>query len=148
LAAAVPVESADVEGLTPLMVAARHGKRAAIATLLEAGADPYRASPSGMTPLLLAANNPVAMIPFAAIGADLNHTGEGRGLCPLIYAARHGFDETVRFLISAGSDLQRTDRDGLTALDHAEANGHRKIVRLLSDVLCNCQQYNLKSAAT
>lgn len=133
LAAAVPVDSPDSEGLTPLMVATRHGKRAAIATLLEAGADPYRTSPSGMTPLLLAANNPVAMLPYATIGADLNHVGEQRGLCPLIYAARHGFDETVQFLISAGTDLNCQDRNGLTALDHAEANGHRKIVRLLHE---------------
>ena len=44
LAAAVPVDTVDADGLTPLMISTRHGKRAAIATLLEAGADPYRAT--------------------------------------------------------------------------------------------------------
>jgi ankyrin repeat protein len=145
LAAAVPIDSADAEGFTPLMVATRHGKRAAIATLLQAGADPYRTSSSGMTPLLLAANNPVAMLPYAAIGADLNHVGEQRGLCPLIYAARHGFDDTVQFLISVGTDLDRKDRDGMTALDHAEANGHRKIARMLQDVLNVVHKVDLSS---
>ena len=95
-----------------------------------------------MTPLLLAANNPVAMLPYAAVGADLNHAGEQRGLCPLMYAARHGFDETVRFLISAGTDLDRKDREGLTALDHAEANGHRKIVRMLLDVIISSSNHS------
>jgi hypothetical protein len=135
LAAAIPVDALDADGWTPLMAATRQGKRAAIHALLEAGADPYRPSPSGMTPLLLAANNPVALLPFAAMGADLNHAGERRGFCPLIYAARQGFDDVVRYLVSAGTDLQRTDRDGLTALDHATINGHRRIARLLREAI-------------
>ena len=135
LAASLPVDSLDADGFTPLMAATRQGKRAAIEALLKAGADPYRPSPGGMTPLLLAANNPVALLPFVAMGADLNHAGERRGFCPLIYAARQGFDDVVRFLVSAGSDLHRTDCDGLTALDHATCNGHRRIAGLLREAL-------------
>jgi cytohesin len=131
LAAGVPIEQPDEDGFTPLMLAARQGKRAAIAALLEAGADPYRPTASGFTAVLLACNNPTALRPFVAAGVDLDRPVPRRGITPLIYAARQGFDDVVRFLVESGVDRARTDPDGLTAEDHAAANGHRRIAQTL-----------------
>lgn len=133
LSAKVPVECPNSEGLTPLMVAARQGKRAAIQTLLEAGADPYRTVPSGFNAILLAANNAIALRAFATARVDLNRPAGCHRLTPLIYAARQGFGEVVQFLLEAGADPNRVDAEGTCAYEHAIANGHSRIARILRE---------------
>jgi ankyrin repeat protein len=133
LSSGVPINSTDDNGSTPLMLAARHGKRAAIQALLEAGADPYRNSASGITALLLAANNPTALGAFIRARVNLNHGADRRGTTALQYAAGHGFDDVVRVLLAAGAEPDCFDADGRSAFDHAIANGHRTIARLLSN---------------
>jgi ankyrin repeat protein len=131
LAGGVPVDARGVDGATPLLVAARQHRRAGIAVLLAAGADPHRPARTGFTPLLLAATSPVALRPFVAAGVDLNRLSPRLGIGPLHHAARHGFADAVRELLSAGADRHLRDRDGRTPLDHAESHGHSRVVRLL-----------------
>jgi ankyrin repeat protein len=117
------------------MVAARQGKRAAIQTLLDAGADPYRANRNGFNSLLLAASNPVALRPFAFAGFDLNHPAGRQHITPLIHAARQGLADVVQFLLEAGADPERLDAQGLSAHDHAAANGHKRIAQMLREAV-------------
>jgi ankyrin repeat protein len=133
LAAKAPVDVADDAGLTPLMIAARQSKRAAIQALLEAGADPYRASRSGFNSLLLAANSPIALRPFVAARIDLDRASGRRRTTPLIHAARQGFGDVVQYLLDSGADPAVVDAEGLTAHDHAAANGHHRIARMLTE---------------
>lgn len=133
LAAGVPADAPDGDGWTPLMVAARQGRRAAVQALLEAGASPYLRSPGGLTPVLFAAAHPNVLRQFAAAGVDLDHPGGTRGTTALAHAARLGFEDVVRFLLASGADPRRADRDGRTALDHATANGHRRVAELLRE---------------
>jgi hypothetical protein len=51
---------------------------------------------------------------------------------PLMYAAAHGYTESVRILIDAGADASIVDNNGRTALMLAEEEGHDEIVDLLS----------------
>jgi ankyrin repeat protein len=37
----------------------------------------------------------------------------------------------VRILLDAGADRRIADRNGVTALEHAERRGHREIARIL-----------------
>lgn len=133
LSASVSVESRDDDGFTPLMLAARQGKRAAIETLLENGADPFRVARNGLSSILLAASSPIAIRPFVAFGVDLNRGAGQRQMTPLIFAARHGFGSVIQFLLDAGANPDRTDSEGLTAHDHAIANGHQRSARLLAE---------------
>lgn len=135
LAVGLEVDEPDSDGYTPLMLAARQHKRAAIEVLLEAGADPTLPSPNGLSPVLLAASSPVALRPFAECGVDFNDALRSNGTTPLMHASRHGFVDVARFLLSTGADPLIEDRAGLTALDHAHANGHRRIAHLLRDAM-------------
>lgn len=51
---------------------------------------------------------------------------------PLMYAAAHGYTESVRILIDAGADASIVDNNRRTALMLAEEEGHYEIVDLLS----------------
>lgn len=133
LSHSVAVDSVAADGSTALMAAARQSKRAAIQALLEAGADPYRASRNGFNSILLAANNSVALRPFVVAHVDLNHAAGRQRMTPLIHAARQGFGDVVRFLLEAGVDPDRVDAGGLSAHDHAAANGHKRIAQMLRE---------------
>jgi ankyrin repeat protein len=131
LATGFSVEALGDDGSTPLMAAARHNKRAAIQALLDAGADPYRPNRNGVNSLLLAASNPVSLRPFAYSGFDLNKAAGRDRTTPLIHAARLGFADVVQFLLEVGVDFDRVDAKGLSAHDHAAANGHKRIAQML-----------------
>jgi ankyrin repeat protein len=130
VAAGVAVDAIDDDGFTPLMLAARQHKRAAIAALLSAGANAFQAHANGATPLLLAASSPIALRPFVAANLNLNHANRD-GLTPLMSAARQGVVAVVRFLIDSGANIRARDADDRTALDHAVFYGHRKIAQML-----------------
>ncbi len=135
LAVGLEIDGRDSHGYTPLMLAARQHKRAAINVLLEAGADPSLHSPNGLSPVLLASSSSIALRPFAEFGVDFNVAGSSNGTTPLMYASKHGFVDVARFLLSTGVDPLIEDRASLTAIDHAFANGHRRIAHLLRDAM-------------
>ncbi len=53
------------------------------------------------------------------------------GTTLLIYAARKGQLKAVKYLISAGADVNASNNDGETALSVAEDEGHDDVVDLL-----------------
>ncbi|MDQ0115827.1 ankyrin repeat domain-containing protein [Paenibacillus harenae] len=67
-------------------------------------------------------------------GADANFTNE-MGITPLIAAALHENMRIVYILIQCGVDIERTDRNGATALDYAIRHGRTAMVRLLNRLL-------------
>jgi ankyrin repeat protein len=50
----------------------------------------------------------------------------------LTWAARHGQENVIRALIRSGTDLCKTNSEGLTAYEIAEQAGYNRIARLLS----------------
>ena len=71
-------------------------------------------------------------------GAPLDHVNN-LGWTALIEAVilgngGHQHVETVRELVAAGADKTLVDRQGLTPLEHARANGYRQIVAVLEEI--------------
>ena len=73
-------------------------------------------------------------------GADLNITAikSDSSFCyfnnletPLIAEAKIGNNQTVYTLINHGADIYIRDGNGKSALDYANENGHKKIIKLL-----------------
>lgn len=92
------IDATEDRGETPLMYAAAQGQYAAGAVLIEAGADVNARDEAGYTPL---------------VHALLIRAGD--------YNQRL---ELIRLLISSGTDLDRQDAEGKTAVELAEEIGH------------------------
>lgn len=54
-----------------------------------------------------------------------------KGTTPLMLASREGFKSIVELLLSEGAEVDRTDRDGMTALLYAVKNDHSACVQAL-----------------
>ena len=103
-----------VKGQTALTMAACHSSPESIELLLEAGADPNRASRRRQTPLIQAArcgNLPAVRLLIEA-GADVNIAAPG-GQTALMAAQEAGEEEVVEFLRDLG--------DGAPAVKSAES---------------------------
>ena len=64
------------------------------------------------------------------LGAPLNAPDE-TGKTPLMLAVINDHTDMVRRLLAAGADRAQTDRDGLTALQHARKLGLERIAVLI-----------------
>ncbi|MBC7213377.1 MAG: ankyrin repeat domain-containing protein [Pseudomonas sp.] len=89
---------------TPLLDAARHGDAPVVRQLLDRGALPDTRNDQGQTALLV---------------AEILGDGGPR------------YVEIVRRLLAAGADPRITDKEGVTALEHARQRGYREVVTLL-----------------
>jgi hypothetical protein len=112
--------SAD-EIQSALITAARFGNRAAIRTLVDAGAIPNE--PAGVNswpPLMHAVHKHQlgAVKELLNSGAEVNYTGRNGGTA-LTMAAGYGYSDIVEVLLSKGADPAVRMNDGLTALDLA-----------------------------
>jgi ankyrin repeat protein len=69
----------------------------------------------------------------AAVDGRAREAGEGAPT-PLMEAAAAGEEQAVALLLEAGADPALRDRDGLSAADHAQRNGHAALAtRLLPE---------------
>lgn len=123
------------EGFTVLGLAAFLGGHAAVAQLLEAGADPDddADNPSGVRPVhaAVAARDTASLRLLLEAGADPNVRQQG-GFTPL-HAAAHADDETMaRLLLEHGADPAFTADDGRDAARIAADDGSRRVAALLA----------------
>lgn len=65
-----------------------------------------------------------------AYGIDVNDT-TNRGMTPLMYAAVYNQAEIAKLLIEKGADLDKKDKSGSTALDHAKTSGSDEVMEVL-----------------
>ncbi|MBD8527275.1 ankyrin repeat domain-containing protein [Pseudomarimonas arenosa] len=114
------------EAFGPALYAVKCGSGAALAILLEAGADLREVSTTTKRNALMyaAANGDAAMLMrLLALGFDARQV-DASGATALMHAAKQGKAATVSALL-ARSDIDAQDREGNTALHHA-ASGLRK----------------------
>jgi len=127
------VNPKQVEGRTPLYIAASVGNGASIVKLLlEKGANPSLATATGMTPMMAAAvRGDVEVLKLLADkGADVN-TKNGAGETALMFAATNGSPAAVGFLLDRGADAKVRSKRNETALGNAGTAGIEDTVRLL-----------------
>ena len=129
-------------GATPLILAAEHGRAAAVELLLELGADVFRPASNGLCGVHVACKNGHLDIVRQLLDADaglMDHTTTSGGRSPLMFAASAGHMAIVRLLVERGANLDAaTDFDdadadvgGDTALHLAAFHGRSDIVDVL-----------------
>ena len=130
------INSPNLKGLTPLMVASQHGHTETIRILLSSGADPTLLNTKRQSALHLACHAGHS----AAIGlllAQNSHTRflnapTSNGKTPLIFAAISGHADACYILLSAGPiHINTQDTSSKTALCHASSHGHGEAVEVL-----------------
>jgi ankyrin repeat protein/truncated hemoglobin YjbI len=123
-------------GLTALHYAVRGGKLPLIKLLLERGAQANAQDEVGLTPLLQLSKtrskaNPIPVMELlAASGANLDARDETQSTL-LMYFARRGNAEPVRWLLAQGADRNARNKSGKTAAEVGRA--HAAIVRMLAE---------------
>ncbi len=129
------IGAASAVGWTPLMIAAAEGHEPVVARLIAAGADVNARNARGRTALMFAAGYGFLSIAQALLdnGADANIVpNDDTGWPALIAAADAGHADLVALLLAHGADRTVRDKNGSTALIHAEEHRRRAVVRVLT----------------
>ncbi|XP_039989970.1 ankyrin repeat domain-containing protein 27 isoform X2 [Xiphias gladius] len=131
-AGALGVNSCNVDGFTPLHVAALHGHSALAALLIRHGANINARTNQSATPLHLACQNShVQVVRFLLeCNAKLNKK-DHYGNTPLINACLCGNLETVTTLLQSNALVNVANLQGNTALHEAVRGGQQALVELL-----------------
>ncbi|XP_046552197.1 uncharacterized protein LOC124261872 [Haliotis rubra] len=130
------------EGWTPLMAAARYGKKDLFALLVSKGADLTQRDDKNNTLLHLAcAGGNSNIVEHLLPLFDINCRGYV-GCTPLMVAAFHGKKDVVDLLVSKGADLTLKDEKSRNALHVASQVGNSGIVEHLLPLFdINCRGY-------
>jgi ankyrin repeat protein len=110
---AITITEIELEGATPLALAAEVNNLEAVKVLVEGGADPRIATEQGTTPLILA----------SGAGTDVQRA---RSLEERAMAV-----QTARYLLDQGVDVNAAGQFGWTALHSASYQGLNDVVELL-----------------
>jgi ankyrin repeat protein len=140
------INAKQVEGRTPLYIAASMGQGASLVKLLlNDGANPSLATANGMTPLMAASvrGDVETMKLLVDKNADVN-TKNGAGETALMFAATNGSSAAVRFLIDHGADAKAKSKRGETALGNAGTSGVEETVRALLDQHADVNSRNIR----
>ncbi|XP_029951992.1 ankyrin repeat domain-containing protein 27-like [Salarias fasciatus] len=131
-AGALGVNSSNVDGFTPLHVAALHGHAALSALLVRHGANVNARTSQSATPLHLASQNShVQVLRFLLeCNAKLNKKDQ-YGNTPLMHACLRGNLEAASILLQSDALLNVANLQGNTALHEAVRRGHQPLVELL-----------------
>uniref|UniRef100_A0A6F9DBH5 Poly [ADP-ribose] polymerase n=1 Tax=Phallusia mammillata TaxID=59560 RepID=A0A6F9DBH5_9ASCI len=140
----VSIEEQDVNGMTPLMIAAEAGRDRNVDVLLRTAASskvlhvvnvverPDRSNKSAVHYAALNGHAKVIEI-LARYKADLNKClsiSKARAT-PLMLAAANGHTQTCISLVECGASIEITDKLQRTALIHAAMNGHYPVITYL-----------------
>ena len=123
------VDAGDNNADTSVHVAAARGNLAALAILLDSGAQATQANKQGITPTH-AASSDACLAKITEAGGDI-YAVDNMGRCPLFTMAATGRTDAAMLLCSRDDDLTTVsmpDQRGDTPLHAAASNGQREMV--------------------
>ncbi|TWT95440.1 ankyrin repeat domain-containing protein [Neorhodopirellula pilleata] len=131
----VEINAADPQGRTALQLAAFDGHLETVKWLIAEKADINHRDQFGRTALMYAStgDNLATVEALLAAGAEVNLVDKEESFTALMFAAAEGQEAIVRRLLDSDADPTMSDADGETASDFAKANGHAKVLELLSE---------------
>jgi ankyrin repeat protein len=109
----VTITEIELQGATPLFLAAEVNNLDVIKTLVEAGADPLLATEKGSTPLMMA----------SGAGTDVQRERAPEEVATAV--------ETAKFLVEHGADVNAAGQYGWTALHAASYQGLKDVIKYL-----------------
>lgn len=126
----IDLNTLNVMGESPLMLAALKGELVLATQMVKKGADVNK---TGWTPLHYAASN--GHVPVIQLLLE-NHAyidaESPNGTTPLMMASMYGSPEAVKLLLDEGADPTLKNQQGLTALDFASRAKRPDAIELLS----------------
>lgn len=133
----------DEHGQVPLLICCIHGNFELARMLIEASTSGHLPETlevdikdhRGLSPLNCAAiKGDFDLTKLLIINGGANVDGTSpKGCTPLLYAARGGYAEVVRFLILKGASALRQDNAGGTVLHHAIEKSHVEVLNVLQE---------------
>jgi len=129
-AAATQVDARNLDGETPLMIAALKGQVDVVQRLLARDADVNK---PGWTPLHYAASGGQEAVIRILLDANAYIDAESPNrTTPLMMAARYGSEGAVRVLLEAGADPSLRNQAGLTAQQFALGVGRDRVAAMIA----------------
>ena len=126
------INTADVKGFTPLIIAVYSNQAEVVNILLQNGADVNAQDLSGNTALMGASFKGYTALATTLIEAGANvNIRNGQGAPALTFAATFGQLEIAEQLLKNGADTTYSDSRGKTPLDHAIMQENEAITALL-----------------
>ena len=124
-------DAKDIDGATPLMMAAAGNHADVVQTLLVSGVH-LDTDSSGQTAVHLAAwSGASEVIEVLSRTTDVDNLKTATGYTPQHAAAWQGHAKVVGQLVLAGADPNAADSDGWTPLHKAAFRGHAEVVKVL-----------------
>jgi ankyrin repeat protein len=117
---------------TPLMYAAKLGKKDLVEALIAAGADVNAGGVFSVLSLAVDAENKDIVHALIAAGANVNAKNRS-GISILMNAILKGNKDIVHALITAGADVTAKDNNGDSVFRRAIDRGNKEIVQMLID---------------
>lgn len=129
---ALPLDTVDEKGYSPLILACYNENIKAARLLLAAGANPNVQDKSGNSALMGVAFKGYATMADLLLqhGAEIDQQNYNAATA-LIFAATFGHEDIVQLLLRYNADRSLQDRFGKTALSHAQMQENEGIIALL-----------------
>lgn len=131
------IDTPDINGKTPLILASEMGYQNIVAKLRKNGANIESRDSNGRTALIGAAdyNQYKAGEDLVVRGRAEVNVMDLDGMTPLMWASYWGNVAFMDLLVRYGAKFDLKSKDGLTALDCAEQNQQEKAVKYLKSIM-------------
>lgn len=131
------IDEIDDEGNSVFILAIKNGlPLELIIRLVDMGADPFATSDTGVGAIDIAIESTrLDVVKYLhSLGLDLNQSKRESKMTPLMVAACYNRVEIAKYLIMQDVDVDKTDINGLRAVDYARKLGQNEIAQFLMQV--------------